>query len=175
MSLGNNIREHRKRSGLSQEKLAELVGVSRQAVTKWETGQSAPSTDNLLRLAEIFGISLDVLISTGVEAAVPAPAPVLPVSVEPTRPQTHVRPVQPVAPQSEKQPRKWTVWRKISLWLLLLALLILLIMGGFLIDGLDNDESDAFDMLAKILAPCFYGGFICLFVDSIIRISRKEY
>ena len=55
MSLGERIKEQRKISGLSQEKVAEFVGVSRQAVTKWETGQSAPSTENLFKLAEIFG------------------------------------------------------------------------------------------------------------------------
>lgn len=54
MSLGERIKEQRKSSGLSQEKVAEFVGVSRQAVTKWETGQSAPSTENLFKLAEIF-------------------------------------------------------------------------------------------------------------------------
>ena len=47
---------------MSQEKLAELVGVSRQAVTKWETDQSAPSTEKLFKLAEIFGTSVDLLI-----------------------------------------------------------------------------------------------------------------
>lgn len=64
MSLGERIKEQRKNCGLSQEKLAELVGVSRQAVTKWETDQSAPSTEKLFKLAEIFGTSVDLLIKT---------------------------------------------------------------------------------------------------------------
>ncbi|MCL2360987.1 MAG: helix-turn-helix domain-containing protein [Defluviitaleaceae bacterium] len=63
MSLGERIKNQRSQSGLSQEKVAELVGVSRQAVTKWETGQSAPSTANLIALSEIFGVSLGELIS----------------------------------------------------------------------------------------------------------------
>lgn len=62
MTLGERIKEQRKRNGLSQEKLAELAGVSRQAVTKWENGQSAPSTENLFRLAEIFGTTVDLLL-----------------------------------------------------------------------------------------------------------------
>jgi transcriptional regulator with XRE-family HTH domain len=62
MSLGERIKEQRKSCGMSQEKLAELVGVSRQAVTKWETDQSAPSTEKLFKLAEIFGTSVDLLI-----------------------------------------------------------------------------------------------------------------
>ena len=63
MTLGERIRQQRQRAGLSQEKVAELVGVSRQAVTKWETGQSAPSTDNLFKLAEIFDSSVDLLLA----------------------------------------------------------------------------------------------------------------
>lgn len=49
---------------MSQEKVAELVGVSRQAVTKWETNQSAPNTENLFKLAEIFGTTVDMLLAS---------------------------------------------------------------------------------------------------------------
>lgn len=65
MTLAERIQEQRRRCGMSQEKLAELVGVSRQAVTKWEGGQSAPNTENLFRLAEIFGVTVDLLLDTG--------------------------------------------------------------------------------------------------------------
>ena len=61
MSLGERIKQHRGKSGLSQEKIAELVGVSRQAVTKWESGQSVPSMANLITLTEIFEVSLGEL------------------------------------------------------------------------------------------------------------------
>ena len=60
--LGERIKNQRTRVGLSQERVAELVGVSRQSVTKWESGQSAPSTENLFRLAEIFGTTVDMLL-----------------------------------------------------------------------------------------------------------------
>ena len=53
MTLSERIRQCRQQAGLSQEQVAELVGVSRQAVAKWEAGTSAPSTENLLRLAGI--------------------------------------------------------------------------------------------------------------------------
>lgn len=65
MTLAERIQEQRRRCGMSQEKLAELVGVSRQAVTKWESGQSAPNTENLFRLAEIFGVTVDLLLDSG--------------------------------------------------------------------------------------------------------------
>lgn len=64
MTLGNRIRECRLKAKLSQEKVAELVGVSRQAVTKWEADQSTPNTDNLFKLAEILGTTVDFLITS---------------------------------------------------------------------------------------------------------------
>lgn len=57
MDIGTRIRELRLERGLSQEALAEQLGVSRQAVTKWESGTSAPSTAKLLALCEAFGLS----------------------------------------------------------------------------------------------------------------------
>lgn len=71
MGIEKQISELRKKNGISQEKLAELVGVSRQAVTKWESGKAKPDTENLLRLAEIFGVSVDELCRKE-----PAPNPV---------------------------------------------------------------------------------------------------
>ena len=72
MALGERIKEQRKKCGLSQEKVAELVGVSRQAVTKWESNQSAPSTENLFKLAEIFGTTVDLLLEAKEENGSPA-------------------------------------------------------------------------------------------------------
>ena len=63
MMLGQRIKDCRQRCALTQEQLAEKMSVSRQAVTKWESGQSAPSTDNLFRLADIFGTTVDFLLT----------------------------------------------------------------------------------------------------------------
>ncbi|MBQ6845093.1 MAG: helix-turn-helix transcriptional regulator [Agathobacter sp.] len=60
--LGENIAKYRKAKGLSQEKVAEYMNVSRQAVTKWENNVSKPSSENLMKLSELFEISLDVLL-----------------------------------------------------------------------------------------------------------------
>lgn len=176
MTLGSNIKDNRKRCGLSQEKLAEMVGVSRQAVTKWETGQSAPSTENLIRLAEIFSVPLDALVVP----VPPQPAPAepfapasLPIPAVPPRPAAYV---PPAAPKAEKQLRKWTIWRRISLCLFIIGLIVLMPMGLYISrGGMDDRELAAFDVLAKILGVCFFGGFGCQFVDQIIRFSRKEY
>lgn len=54
-SLGEVIRAHRETCGMTQELVAQKLGVSRQAVGKWESGKSEPSTTNLMALAELFG------------------------------------------------------------------------------------------------------------------------
>lgn len=75
MEFQQRLYELRKQSGLSQEGLADLLGVSRQAVQKWEAGTSRPDLDNLAALARYFNVSLDYLV-TGQEAQVsPNPAP----------------------------------------------------------------------------------------------------
>ena len=61
-NIGDNISKYRKEMGLSQEKIAENMEVSRQAVTKWESNISKPSTDNLIRLAEILNVSVEDLL-----------------------------------------------------------------------------------------------------------------
>ncbi len=63
MTMENKIKALRQKAGMTQEKVAERMGVSRQAVAKWEAGESAPSTRNLLKLAEIFDTTADVLMN----------------------------------------------------------------------------------------------------------------
>jgi len=61
-SLGEVLKSHRLRCGMTQELVAERLGVSRQAVSKWESGASEPSTSNLLALARLFEISPEELL-----------------------------------------------------------------------------------------------------------------
>lgn len=60
--LSQRLYELRKTQNLSQEELADKLGVSRQAVSKWECGESTPDTDNLIKLSHIYGVSLDTLV-----------------------------------------------------------------------------------------------------------------
>lgn len=62
VTLGAAIKEHRTRCKMTQEFVAESIGVSRQAVSKWESGASDPSTSNLFALAKLFGISAQELL-----------------------------------------------------------------------------------------------------------------
>ena len=60
--LSERIYQFRRKSGLSQEQLAEKIGVSRQAISKWESGTSMPEFQKLLALSECFHITLDELV-----------------------------------------------------------------------------------------------------------------
>ena len=61
-SLGEVIKDHRTRCGITQEFVAEQLGVSRQAVSKWENGTSEPTTTNLLALAKLFNVPAEELL-----------------------------------------------------------------------------------------------------------------
>ena len=61
-SLGEALKEHRVRCQMTQEFVAEHLGVSRQAVSKWENGSSDPSTSNLLALAKLYGVDAAELL-----------------------------------------------------------------------------------------------------------------
>ena len=62
MTLGQNIARLRTQKNLSQGDLADALDISRQSVSKWETGTADPSTSNLLALAKLFGVSAEELL-----------------------------------------------------------------------------------------------------------------
>ena len=66
IEIANRLVELRKKSGLSQEELADKLGLSRQAVSKWERAEASPDTDNLICLAKLYNVSLDDLLKTDV-------------------------------------------------------------------------------------------------------------
>lgn len=58
----NNLKAYRKESGLTQEQLAETLGVSRQAVANWERGETLPDIANVIKLSDIYGVTVDRLV-----------------------------------------------------------------------------------------------------------------
>ena len=65
MTLGEKIQILRKQQGMSQEQLSAVMGVSRQAISKWEVGESIPDVDNVVQLSEIFGVTTDYILKNG--------------------------------------------------------------------------------------------------------------
>ncbi|MBR5682436.1 MAG: helix-turn-helix transcriptional regulator [Ruminococcus sp.] len=84
MILADKIIELRKKAGMSQEELAEKLGVSRQSISKWEGAQSTPDLNRILQLAEIFNVSTDTLLKDSIELTeAPAAAAEAAVETEP--------------------------------------------------------------------------------------------
>lgn len=71
IEIANRLVNLRKQNNLSQEALAEKLGISRQAVSKWERAEASPDTDNLILLARLYGVSLDELLRTEDEIPMP--------------------------------------------------------------------------------------------------------
>ncbi len=65
MTLGEKILSLRTARDMSQDDLAEKLEVSRQSVSKWETGQSTPDLDKIIKLADLFGVGVDELVRSG--------------------------------------------------------------------------------------------------------------
>lgn len=127
MTLGQRIQELRKQAGLSQEALGETLGVSRQAVSKWEADGGIPELDSLIAMSRRFGISIGVLL--GVEEPAPEteeerenPA----ASVDETRVEAilrrYVEETRPAGPTRLERVKKWG-------WVPVLVLVLAVVLG----------------------------------------------
>ena len=67
MEIGNKILELRKKNNLSQEALAEKIGVSRQTISKWELGETSPDIKQAKELSKVFNVSLDELTDNDIK------------------------------------------------------------------------------------------------------------
>ncbi len=114
LEIANRLLALRREHGYSQEELAYKLGVSRQAVSKWERAESSPDTDNLLALARLYGVSLDALLlhtPADEDAEIFAAAR-----------------AWDAAEEAEQKARKRAraKWKEGLLWLLTLALMVIL-------------------------------------------------
>ena len=93
MSLAKKMIELRKQNGLSQQDLADRLGVSRQAISRWETGAVQPLADSVKSLAQVFQVSTDYLLNDDLDTPTPPP------TAQPAPPQEK--------PKSALKHRKW--------------------------------------------------------------------
>ena len=75
MTFGEKLQELRRRSGMSQDTLAEKLEVSRQAVSKWERDETMPETEKVVRIAQLFNVSTDYLLLSNPAQENPQPQP----------------------------------------------------------------------------------------------------
>lgn len=73
MDISERLQELRKKEGYSQEQVAEMLGLSRQAISKWESGQGKPEIDNVIKLTEIYHVSADYILLGTEKVSVPVP------------------------------------------------------------------------------------------------------
>ena len=140
MTLGEKLTQARKAAGLTQADVAAKLNVSRQAVSRWESGQSKPSTERLLALGELYSVSIDQLLNTGnVEDPATEEVFALPESA----------PAEIALPE-KRRPRAWLKYAAAALCgaLLMLAITLVLKKSSFSgelspiqLDSLEQDDS----------------------------------
>lgn len=150
MTTGQKIQALRKRRAMTQEQLAQQVGVSRQAVSRWELDEVLPDTQNLLPLREALGVTIDTLLdpAQGLEG----PAPQNPPPAGDTLPA--------VAPSLGNQIKR-------RLWLLLLPVELVLF-GTLALWRLGNAASLALIVLVQGLWLCFWVYLVLLVVYFLV-------
>ncbi|MDE7085004.1 MAG: helix-turn-helix domain-containing protein [Clostridia bacterium] len=167
--FGERIYNLRKKSGLSQEEFADKLGVSRQAVSKWETGQSVPDSEKAAAMAKFFGVSLDWLIN-GEEPF----APVQPQAVAPVETQSAVT-AQETAPV-----KKMAGWVKaiIIAGVITLAAIGVCALSAFIfmlaVTGAQDFSDTATFYMLLIVVPGWVVLFLVVFIISIIVIRKKR-
>lgn len=137
MDLKENLQHFRKRQGLSQIELAEALAVSRQTISKWETGAALPSAENLAALGQLYGVAVDQLLHGGGAEPVPVPperSPALP------------------PPEAAPSPRR-SLWGMVGAVLLFDLLMFLL---EFYLFNL-NMTSEALCQLFRLTGCCLMG------------------
>lgn len=170
MILADKIMELRKKSGWSQEELADKLDVSRQSVSKWESAQSVPDMNRILLLSEIFGVSTDYLLKDELEEDPQRGA------LPPEDTDVSLKRVSLAQAQAFLQYRD-TIARRISLGVLLCILspVVLILLGTLQESGsfaITEQAAAGIGLLVLILSV---GGAVALFVVSGIGGKQFEY
>jgi len=166
MILADKIIELRKKSGWSQEELAEKLDVSRQSVSKWESAQSVPDMARILRLSEIFGVSTDYLLKDDLDvpesiAVDDAYAPARPVPMEEAGAFLQIK-------------SRNAVSVALGVLLCILSPITLILLGGMREYGRIALTENQAGGLGLIVLIVLIGCAVALFVRSGLRISRYD-
>lgn len=167
MILADKIIELRKKSGWSQEELAEKMDVSRQSISKWEGAQSVPDMGRVVRLSELFGVSTDYLLKDELEKAEPA---------EGTVDQEAARTVTMEEANAFLRMRNINAGRiALGVMLCILSPVPLILLGGARELGhlaIGENQAAGLGLLLMIL---LVGCAVALFVTSALRAGRFAY
>lgn len=145
MDLKETLIFYRKRQGLSQVELAEALDVSRQTISKWETGTALPSAENLLALSKLYHVTADALLNGTPPGDVPPEAAPLPASL----------PAAPPAPEPILPPRRRLLSRMLAV--VFLYDLLAFLMDTSLLSAVGSMGTNLFALLFRILGGCAIG------------------
>lgn len=155
MELHENLARLRKEKGLSQLELAEELNVTRQAVSRWETGAAVPMVDTLVQLSKLYGVTVDDLLLHDVHLPEKTPEPV------------------PEEPPKADPPAKKPVQR-FPLWPLAVIGIAAVCVGILIWGVLTNSGGDAVGAVEGILTFSLIGLFAYTLIRVLRYISRRE-
>lgn len=171
MILADKIIELRKKNGWSQEELADKLGVSRQAVSKWEGAQAVPDMNRVLKLSEIFGVSTDFLLKDELELSTAVPA-----ELRESSEGGSVRSVSMEEASAFLEHRERSS-RRVALGVLMCILspILLIVLSSAQENGLialSEQQVTGIGLAAMLL---LIGGAVALFIIQGLRASKFEY
>ena len=169
MILADKIIELRKKAGLSQEELAEQLGVSRQSVSKWEGAQSTPDLARIIRLSQIFGVSTDYLLKEEMESSPEAEQ-----AAAADLPAEEVPALRPVSMEEANRflaaNEKHSVRTAAGVVLCILAAVPAILLDG---SNLFNDKVN--DTIGAVMVFLLAAGAVALFIVSGMTMKPYEY
>lgn len=150
MRLEEKLTHLRKREGLTQQKLADALNVSRQAISKWEVGTAVPSTDNLIHLGRLFGVAVDVLVNEHMDLDGN-----LDINIE--EPEVPAEP----AVAEKKRPVVSSIWKLIVI--AVCTLLLFTVIGMRLLsDGSEQENTRSWDSLESEIIDMSSGNYFSI-------------
>ena len=171
MILADKITELRKKNGWSQEELAEKLDVSRQSISKWESAQSTPDMNRILKMSEIFGVSTDYLLKDSIESLPGEPIlPIQEIAEGSARPVSMEESVSFLAYKGVASGRI-----SIGVMMCILSPVLLIVLSSLQEEGIIPLPETAVTGIGLIVLLMLVGGAVALFITTGLVGQRFEY
>lgn len=169
MILADKIIDLRKKQGWSQEELAEHLGVSRQSVSKWESGMSVPDLNKIIAMSELFGVSTDYLLKDELE--VPTPSE--------TEGQVEAAPIRTVTAEEANEymsaVEHYSKRIVLGVAMCILSPVLLILLGGIGALGLAGLSEEIGGVLGLAALIILVGIAVAIFIPNGLALSRYQY
>ena len=176
MILADKIIALRKKAGLSQEQLAEELGVSRQSISKWEGAQSVPDMNRILELSRFFGVSTDFLLKEELEfdaAELPPAGEPLPVEAAPDFPLTQVS--METANEFLQENERFAARLALGILLCILSPILMILLAAAAEAGRIPLKDEMAGVLGAIPMFLLIAGGVALIITGALRRNKYEY